>query len=440
MGSATLRPVNDTPRPRHDPLAALRERGFLLYTVARFASGIGGGVLQAALLWQVYLVSGSALQLGVLGLVRFLPQLVAALYAGAFADTHDRKRIVLVAQCVPALCSLALLLATVSETVSLPLIYGLVALMGLAGSFDGPARQALLPSLVSPANFQNAITVNSTLQSLTQVSGPALAGVLIKLGGVPAAYATTCALIVVSFSAVLALRPRPVTLPSRAITWAAIKEGVQFVRGRQALFGALTLDMFAIVFGGAQALLPVYATDILHVGELGYGILASSLSAGALLMSIVLVLVPRIERIGRAMMWSVGGFGIATIVFGASRSFPLSVAAYMAVGMADQISVLMRQTVIQIGTPDHLRGRVSAVNQVFVGTSNQLGAMESGFLAAATSATFAVVSGGFACLAVLAIVGAKMPGLRNATIHEVMKAREDNDLPEPARDAGAAGG
>ena len=188
----------------------------------------------------------------------------------------------------------------------------------------------------------------------------------------------------------------------------------------------MTLDMFAVVFGGAQALLPVYARDILQVGEVGYGILAASLNAGALLMSIVMVLMPTVQRTGRVLLLSIGAFGVATIAFGASRSFPLSVAAYMAVGMADQVSVVLRQTTIQLATPDYLRGRVTAVGQLFIGTSNPLGAMESGFVAAATSATFAVVSGGIGCLAVLALVAARMPELRRYTIRHVIEtARRD---------------
>ncbi len=191
-----------------------------------------------------------------------------------------------------------------------------------------------------------------------------------------------------------------------------IREGVRFVRSRPVILGCMTLDMFAVIFGGATALLPVYATEILHVGPRGYGLLSSALEVGALLTSLVLIARPPIRHAGRALLVAVGVFGIATIVFGLSRSFPLSLAAYMLVGVADQVSVVMRSTAIQLSTPDELRGRVSAVNLLFIGASNQLGAAESGFVAAATSATFAVVSGGLAALCVLAVVVWRIPELR----------------------------
>lgn len=429
--------------PKHDPLAALRQRGFLLYAIARFCSGIGQGAVQATLAYHIYQLAGTPLALGYLGLARVIPQLGMALYGGAFADTHNRKRIVLVAQCVPMTCSAIFAIATIGHVISVPLILGLVVLLGFAGAFDGPARQALLPSLVTPETFQNAITVNSTLQSFSQVCGPALAGLLLKIGDPPAAYIGSVLMMVISYGLILSLRPRAVVLPSRAISWETIREGVAYVRHRQPLLGSMTLDMFAVVFGGAQALLPVYAADILHVGKGGYGILAAALPAGALVMSVLLVLLPRVQQLGRTMMVSVAIYGVATIAFGASRSFPLSIALYALVGMADSVSMVMRQTTLQLGTPDHLRGRVTAVNQIFVGTSNQIGAMESGLLAALTSATFAVVSGGFACLAVLGIVGATMPGLRRYTIHDVLDRRaedtDDRDAPSTPASTGITG-
>jgi hypothetical protein len=216
--------------------------------------------------------------------------------------------------------------------------------------------------------------------------------------------------------AALALLAR-LRLPSRppvanVLSLRGVFEGLRFVRGNQVVLGCMLLDMLAVVFGGAAALLPIYATDILGVGARGYGLLSASLDVGALLTSLVLVVVPPIRRAGRALLLAVGVYGVATILFGLSRSFPLSVLAYMAVGMADQVSVVMRSTAIQLSTPDALRGRVSGVNMIFIGASNQLGAAESGFVAALTSATFSVVSGGLASLAVLAAVALAMPRLR----------------------------
>ena len=426
---------------RHDRLAVLRQRDFLCFSIARFLSGAGQTLLQAALLWHVYALTGSAWHLGWLGLVRFAPQLMASLYAGAIADMYDRRRIVMFAQCVPALCSASLFVATISGNASMPLIYGLVVLIALGNAFEAPARQALLSSVVSEALLPSAITLTSTVQSLAFVVGPAVGGMLIAYaGGVHAAYAAHAVLVLIALVSIFVLRPRPVSLPPRAISWETMKEGLLFVRSRQPLLGSMTLDMFAVIFGGAQAMLPVYANDILHVGSQGYGLLTAALPAGALLISVVMVTMPTVERTGRVLLYSIAAFGLATMVFGLSRWFPLSLAAYFAAGAADQVSVVMRQTTIQLATPDHLRGRVTAVGQIFIGSSNQLGAVESGFVAAATSAMFAVVSGGAGCLAVVALVAAKMPELRRDTIHPVMDgARRDNEVREAAEAGNSTG-
>jgi hypothetical protein len=228
---------------------------------------------------------------------------------------------------------------------------------------------------------------------------------------------------------------------NRGVSIASIVEGVRFVRSRQVLLGAMTLDMFAVIFAGATALLPIYATDILHVGAKGFGLLQASFEFGAFLMAVILVTRPPIVNTGRSLLITVAFFGLGTMVFGASRSFPLSLAAYVSIGMADQLSVVLRQTTIQLSTPDELRGRVSSVSQVFIGASNQLGAVESGLLAAVTSATFAVVSGGAACLAVVGIVSAKMPELQRYRMGERPEEARELELgaisdlePQPGAD------
>lgn len=373
-------------------------------------------MFQAALAWHVYEISGQALQLGVLGLVRFAPQLAATFVAGAVADTYDRKRIVLLSQTVPAVCSLVLALYTRSDSANLTLIYGLVVLLALANAFENPARQALLPSIVRRETFQNAITVTTTLQSLAFIMGPSIAGVLIATAGVAATYAANIVLLAISVAALAMLHPRPLEGERRSVSVEAIKEGAHFVWTRQVLLGSMALDMFAVIFGGAQALLPVYASDILHVGGAGYGILASSMNVGALLASLVLVMLRQVQRTGLALLISIVGFAFATIAFGLARSFPLAVLAYMLVGVSDQISVVMRQTTVQLATPDRLRGRVTAINALFVGSSNQLGAVRAGFMAAATSPTISVVGGGFMCLGVVAAVAVLLPELRRYRI------------------------
>jgi MFS family permease len=428
--------VSDPDQPRHDPLAALRQPNYALFAGGRLASAIAMTLLNAAIAWQVYEISGSAFQLGMLGLARFFPSLGMSLVGGAVADSHDRKRIVQLAQLAPLAASATLYVATVEDFVELPLFYGLVLLLALAAAFENPARQALVAQVVSREAFPNAIVVNSTIQSLGFVTGPALGGVLIGFSGVDTAYLAHMALIGTSVVTVSLLRPRAFDGARRAVSLGAIREGVSFVRHRQVLFGAMTLDMFAVIFGGAQALLPIYAKDILEVGPKGYGVLSASLEAGALLMAIALVVLPPIQRAGRALLITVALFGLGTIAFGLSRNFYLSVAVYMFIGMADQVSVVLRQTAVQLSTPDELRGRVSSVNMLFIGASNQLGAVESGLVAAVTNATFAVVSGGMGCLAVVALVWARLPELRR---YEVRHPRAVEGEQVPAPGAASAG-
>jgi MFS family permease len=397
---------------RHDPMAALRQQSFQLYSVSRVFFAVASTLLTAAIAWQVYASSGSALDLGLLGLARFLPSLGLGLVGGALADRYERKRIAIAGQAAVLGCAIVLFAFTSRGKPNEPLIYGMVLLVAVASAFEWPARQALLVSVVTPETFQNAITVSSTVQQLGFVTGPALAGGLIAISGVGLAYFVLCILVTGSMLSLVALHPRPMDGPKRAVSVAAIKEGVAFVFHRQVLLGAMTLDLFAVVFGGATALLPIYAKDILHAGPVGYGLLSGSLDFGALLMSVALVALPPVQRPGRALIGAVLGFALGTIVFGFSRNFALSLVAYMLIGIADQVSVVMRSTTVQLATPDELRGRVSSVNSLFVGASNQVGQMESGFVAAATSATFAVVSGGIAALGVVGIVTAAMPDLR----------------------------
>ena len=387
-------------------------RDFWLYLASRFASGTAMMMLRAAIAWHVFALSHSAFHLGLIGLVQFVPVVSLMLVGGAVADVYDRRKIMMLAQSVPLAAAVLLFAATQSGVANLAMLYGVVALAGVAWAFDSPSRAALLPTLVPRADFPRAVTIASTNQALAFTTGPALGGWVIARGGVGAAYAVQAFLIATSLATLWFLRSRRQQTPGAVVTLRAIREGLGFVRRQQVVLGCMALDMLAVIFGGAAALLPIYATEILHVGAGGYGLLTSSLELGALVMALALTVLPPIERAGRALLVAVAVYGVATIVFGLSRSFPLSVAAYMTVGMADQVSVVMRSTAIQLSTPDALRGRVSGVNMIFIGASNQLGAAESGFVAALTGPTFSVVSGGIACLAVLAVVAAKLPALR----------------------------
>jgi MFS family permease len=394
------------------PADPILNRNVVFYLASRFAGATGMTMLRAAIAWHVYQVTGSPFHLGLIGLVQFAPVLALTLVGGAVADTFERRRIIMLAQLVPLTGALLLLATTRAGIDHLGVLYAAVFVVAAAGAFENPARAALLPTLVSRAAFPRAVTLASTGQALAFMSGPASGGFVIAAFGIGAAYAGAALLVVVSLSCLAMLRPQRIEVAQRAMSWKAVREGLGFVRHNQVVLGCMALDMFAVIFGGATALLPVYANDILGVGARGYGILSASLEAGALLTSLVLVSLPPVQHAGRTLLIAVALFGLATIGFGLSTWFPLSIVFYVVCGIADQISVVMRSTAIQLATPDALRGRVSAVNFIFIGASNQLGAAESGFVAALTNPVFAVVSGGIGTLIVVAVVAATLPRLR----------------------------
>jgi MFS family permease len=396
---------------RSELWAIVRLGAFREYTTSRAATGLASGLLQALILWQVYAISGSALSLGIVGLLAFVSALISSLIGGVIVDSYDRRNILLLSQLVPGLASIGMLAAIASQRVSLELVYVLVLVTGVAAALESPASQAILPVVVPRQLFPRAVTVNSAATSLTSVSGPAIAGVLIALGGVGAAYAAHALLVAMAMLALLPLRVPPQRGAVR-IGSSAIRAGLAFVWQRPILLGAMTLDMFAVLFGGARALLPVYAVDILHADALGYGILSASLEAGTLIMAVLLLALPIPRRTGLMLLIAVAVFGVATILFGLSTALPLSVAAYALVGMADQVSMVTRHTMIQLNTPDSLRGRVTGVSSIFISASNELGALESGLVAAAAGAVFAVVSGGLACLLVVGLIAWRLPALR----------------------------
>lgn len=392
-------------------------RDFYIYLVSRFASATALTMMRAVVAWHIYSLSHSAFHLGLVGVVQFVPALLLTLVGGVVADTFDRRRIINLAQLVAALAGGMLFLVTRAGTMQLWTLYAGVLVIACAGTFEGPARMALLPQIVGTERFQRAVTISSTNQALAFASGPALGGVLIASAGIVAAYATFLGLIAVAFVTVWSLHIGPaLTTSRRAVSLTAIREGLSFVWSRPVVLGCMALDMFAVIFGGATALLPIYANEILQVGPRGYGLLNSALEIGALSMALTLMLRPPIRAAGRTLLAVVAVYGVATVIFGLSRVFPLSLAAYIAAGMADQVSVVLRSTAIQLSTPDELRGRVSSVNLLFIGASNQLGAAESGFVAALSTPTFSVVSGGIACLLVVGVIALRMPELRRYRI------------------------
>jgi MFS family permease len=409
--------ASDPPLAGSQRLAVLREIPFRRFLASRFCAAIALTGLRAAISWHVWTLSQSPFQLGLLGAVQFLPSLGLSLVGGAVADAYDRRRIAQIAQSIAFSGALLLGGLSAAGSISVAWLFAVVFLLSVAAAFENPARQSLLPLVVSRARFVNAVPLYSTMQALAFMTGPVLlVGVGIGNFGVPAGYFGAATLSAAAVIGLATVHPRAPEGERRAVSLHAIREGLAYVRSQPVLLGCMSLDMFAVVFAGATALLPIYADEILKVGPRGFGILQAALEAGALAMSVLLVIGRPIRRQGRALLIAAALFGLATIAFGLSRSFWFSVAVYALAGMADQVSVVMRSTIVQLTTPDALRGRVSSINMIFIGASNQVGAMESGFVAALTNATFAVVSGGVACVAIVGAMARFNPQLRRYRI------------------------
>ena len=407
-------PRRESRRPS-TTLAVLRVGSVRAYLGSRFFSRLARSLLGATLAWHVWKLTGSYFWLGAIGFVEFLPVIPVSLYAGAFADNHERRSIVLATQAVSLLGALGLALAAGQAGLAFEreIVLGAAFVLAVATSFENPAGASILPSLVPRELFASATVVSANARNVAGVSGPVLMGAITGSLGIAAAYAISALCLALSVGLLWRVRmPVFEWVGSRNVSLSAIREGIAFVRSQPAILGSMTLDMFAVIFAGATALLPVYADEILGVGAFGYGLLSASLQIGTMTMAVLLLVLPPIERPGRALIASVLVFGTSTIVFGLSRSFPLSLAAFIVAGMADQVSMVARSIILQLSTPDHLRGRVNSVNMVFIGASNELGSAESGFLAALTSATFSVVAGGVACLGILGVVNRRVPEIR----------------------------
>ncbi len=378
-------------------------------------------MLQVALGWELYERTHSAFALGMVGLVTAIPTVLLALPAGHLADRMDRKKIVIVAQVVFILMSLTL--GTLSWLVSpIALVYGVLLIRGVAQAYNNPARSALLPRLVPAEVFGNAVTWSSSAFQTAAVVGPAVGGLVIALQhSATSVYILDAALTSIYLVMLFAIRSEGVAKSEAGATWLKPREkmtlrslaaGLRFVKDTKVILAALTLDLFAVLFGGATALLPVFAKDILQVGPDGLGWLRAAPSVGALLLMVAIAHRPPMRKTGWTLITAVAGFGIATIVFGLSRSFTLSLAMLFILGALDGISMIIRGTLVQLWTPDEMRGRVSAVNSVFIDMSNELGGFESGALAAAVGPIAAVVGGGIGTIVVVAGVAYKWPELR----------------------------
>ena len=400
------------PSSPHDPFAALRFRDYRSFAIGKTLLFTSVQMQTVALGWELYERTGSALVLGSIGLAQVVPMIALTLIAGHIADRYDRQRTVVASITLMIICSLALM-AISYQQLSLVWVYGFLFLNGIARAFIKPASDALMFQLIPVNTFVSAATWSSTTFQTAAVLGPALGGLAIaQLGRATGVYGLAASISLVGLLTMLSIRRRP-TVPSREkLSIVALMAGAKFVWQNQLILAAIALDMFAVLLGGAVALLPIFAKDILHVGPIELGWLQAAPSIGSITMAIAIAYLPPMRRAGAALLWSVVGFGLVTIVFGLSRSLPLSLLMLALSGALDSISVVIRHTLVQIRTPDALRGRVAAINSVFISASNELGGFESGLTAAIFGPMLSVVGGGIGTILVVVAAAALWPQLR----------------------------
>jgi MFS family permease len=396
---------------QHDPYAALRHPDYRCLLLAGVLASIGTEMQAVAIGWELYWRTRSAAILGLTGLAQFLPVLFLTLPAGHMADRFSRKRLLQFALGMLILASLGLAFLSIVEG-PVPLVFLCLVCSGVGRAFSAPARTALLTQVVAPEHLGNAVTWNSSGWQIANVAGPAMGGLLVWWANKAApAYilAALCALTAILLVALI--RPRP-TVPSiEKRTLGSLLAGVRFVFQTELLLAAITLDLFAVLLGGATALLPLYAKDILHVDAQGLGLLRAAPALGATVMALVMAHRPPLQRAGPVLLAAVAGFGLATIVFGLSTNFILSLAMLALTGALDNISVVVRGTLMQTLTPDHMRGRVAAINSLFISSSNELGGFESGMTAWLFGAVLSVVGGGVGTILVVLVVMCRWPAL-----------------------------
>ncbi len=410
--------------------AVLRQRDFTLYLSARFLSSIATQMLIVAVGWQVYHISGRVLDLGLIGLSQFLPFLCLSLFAGHAADQFDRRWIISLCQLLFLVCAISLLaLALVKVTAVWP-IYAVLALLGVSRAFQMPATQSFLPNIVPLASLGNAIALSSSTFQVATIAGPSIGGIVYALGatghdihgGAAWVYGVAAALLAFSLGLLLSIKTRRIAVERSAATWSTLLEGLRFVWQRKTVLGAISLDLFAVLFGGATALLPAFTKDVLHGGPEVFGYLRAAPGVGAGLTAVWLTLRPVTQRVGVRMFVGVALFGAATVVFGLTDRFWVALAALLVLGSGDMFSVYIRQLLVQLETPDAIRGRVSAVNSVFIGASNELGEFESGLTAAWFGLVPAIVVGGVVTLAVTVLwAGVLFPQLWRLQTFEQLK-------------------
>ena len=423
---------------------AFRSRDFRLYQTARLLVILGAEAQSVAVAWQVYQITHSALDLGYTGLALFLPGLFFMLAAGHVADRYDRRKIILICYALQAVCTVALLEFALHGTgpagpggrAPIWPIYAVLVGIGLGRAFSGPASSALLPSLVGKAQFVNAVTWGATVYQVANMAGPAVGGLLFTLqmtgamrrwNGAAIVYCFTLLMLLGFMLLVGLMRSKPVPgaeAVKKGFDVRTVLAGLEYVWRTKLLLGSISLDLFAVLLGGAVALLPIFAQDVLHAGPRGLGLLRAMPSVGALAVSLALTIWPITRRAGVTMLSCVAVFGVATVVFGLSKSVGVSLLALFLVGASDMVSVVIRSSVLQLATPPEMRGRVSAVNWLFIGASNEFGEFESGLTAHWWGAVRAVVVGGVGSLVVTACAAGLFPALRRANALTAESLRE----------------
>lgn len=394
-----------------DRFAAFRHSAYARFFFSRFLAAFAIQIVSVSVGWQMYDETGNALYLGLIGLFQFLPSLLLILITGSVADRYNRRAIVAICLAVGGLCTAALLGLTLTGSFSPWPVFGILVVFGIERAFMGPAVQSLAPNLVPAADLPNAIAWNSSSWQTASILGPVAGGLLYGASAI-AAYSVALAFMLAGMLLIISIPKPNQRTASKAVSWDTILAGFRFIANEKVVLGAISLDLFAVLLGGAVALMPIFARDILELGPWGLGLLRAAPGIGALVVAILLAAYPIRHHAGLFMFIGVGLFGVGTIIFGLSQVAWLSIAALMLMGASDMISVYVRESLIMLWTPDEVRGRVNAVNMVFVGASNELGEFRAGTMAHVIGAVPAVVVGGFGTLAVAVIWSLSFPKLR----------------------------
>ena len=411
-------------RDHHSGLAAFRHLDFSLYQVERCLMIAALEMQSVAVGWQVYEITRRPLDLGLVGLAQFLPNIFLFLLAGHTADRFDRKKILVLCNLGFALCSALLIVIARSEPRDVKAIYAVLVLLGVVRAFHSPAGRALLPSLVPTDVFPNAVAWNATIFQGSTILGPALGGFLYALFAGPAGvYATSVIGCILATMALLRIHLSPAERADEELSTRTVLAGLHYIWTHKIILGVISLDLFAVLLGGAVALLPVFAREILRTGPWGLGLLRASPAVGAAIMAILLAYRPLRRKVGKLMLFCVGGFGLFTVVFGLSQSLALSMASLLLVGACDMVSVVIRGTLVQMATPDSVRGRVNAVEMIFIGASNEFGEFESGITAQWLGTVPAVILGGIGTLVIVSLWAWLFPELRKTETLKSVQAK-----------------